>query len=161
MRSPRGPLSNLGRPRRSARSRGINVGLRAQARCRGYKSVNVVPRGGSDDVDVRAHKLARRLRVAPQHRADDGVVLRVRFGQAVGDGELGAPKRCNALANANSCSRQELVVCATINRIVKLEIEGPVAIPVVVAHGLERAPVNELEPDPFRVRHALRRQPHA
>ena len=139
----------------------IYVGIRARVQCRKYKSVNVVPRGGSDDVDVRAHKLARRLGIAPQHRADDGVVLRVRFGQAVRDGELGAPKRCNPLANADGRLRQELVVCATIDRIVKLEIERPVAIPVVVAHGLERAPVNELEPDPFGGRHALRRQPHA
>ena len=122
---------------------------------------DVVARRHPHEVDMGAHDRTGALPVALQDGADDGIVLLVRPRQAIGDGELGAPERRDALPDADRRRQQELVVGAAIDHVVKLEIDRPVALGVVAANGIERAAVNELEVDPLGRRHALRRQPRA
>src|SRR5215510_13098636 len=99
--------------------------------------MDIVPRGRPDDIDVIAHQLTRRLPVPAQHGVETGIVLRVRFGQALGNCELRATKWRDALANADRRRQQKLVVRAATYDIVKLEIERAVALLIVVADGFK------------------------
>src|SRR5262245_1014121 len=157
---PRPPEDASERRPAEARVAGANIdrGIDAGA---GLELVHVVARGRAHDVDVRAHHLARGLGVSLQDGIDDGAVLRVGFGQTVLQRELGAPERRNPLANSDRRRQQKVVVCSAIDDVVELEIERPVGLLVVAADRLERAPVNELEPDALGRRHPLRREPRA
>ena len=110
---------------------------RDRAWCRQLQSEDIVPRRRPHEVDMGAHDRAGALPVALQDGADDGVVLLVRPRQAIEDGELGAPERRDALPDADRRRQQELVVGAAIDDVVKLEIDRPVALRVVAAHGVE------------------------
>src|SRR6185369_17178078 len=104
---------------------------------RQLQSEDIVPRRGPHEVDMSAHDFARTLSVALEYGRDDDSVLFVRLRQTIRDSELRAAERRNPLPDADRRRQQELVVRAAIDDIVELEIEGPVALRVVAAHGVE------------------------
>ncbi len=66
--------------------------------------------GIADNPDVGPHLQGRHLRIAALDRRDNGIVLRVGFGQTTEGLELRPAKRRTTLAHGNRELREEAVV---------------------------------------------------